>query len=183
MRLIALHGPLGSGKTTIAEVMVNNYGYRRVSFAAPLYDMLEAGGFGRPKTQAEKAAVIERLSKILGKDITWRHAAQTLGTEWGRNCLDERIWGALALAKCNDPDGAYVIDDLRFENEAQMVREAGGLVVHIDGRKGDAGLYGVHQSETPLRRAMTDYVFDNSSNGSTELLKCIEDLLYCMASR
>lgn len=177
MILIALHAPAEGGKTTAAEMLVKHYGFKRISFAAPLYDMLEAGGFGRPKTSAEKEAIIP------GLDFSWRHAAQTLGTEWGRRCLGENIWTQLALRKCSDFDGRYVIDDCRFENEATAVREFDGTVVHIVGRVsqhvGDAAKK--HESERGLVFMDGDYRLNNS--GTLHDLQCgLENLLYAVTS-
>lgn len=179
MILIAFAGKLGSGKTTAAQILVNFHGFKRVSFAAPLYDMLEAGGFGRPKTLEEKMTPMPMLL-ALGVEperATWRHAAQTLGTEWGRRCLSENIWAALALARCNDPDGKYVIDDCRFENEAALLRACGGKVVHIVGRKVDAGVAGGHESEKGLLfYPDTDSLLENNE-GLSELESKVWDLV------
>jgi hypothetical protein len=171
MILIALAAPAGGGKTTAAEMLVKSFNFTRISFAAPLYDMLEAGGFGRPKTLEEKQAIIP------GLDFSWRHAAQTLGTEWGRRHLHEDIWSKLALRKASDPDGSYVIDDCRFENEAQIVRDAGGHVVHITGRQGDIGGSVLHESEKGLVQRMHDYRIDNSGSPA-QLMHNLQNLLY-----
>lgn len=180
--LVALHGPLGSGKTTAAKVLVDLYGFVRVSFAAPLYDMLEAGGFGRPETLEQKMAVMPGLSNALGKEITWRHAAQTLGTEWGRRCLGENVWTALALAKCRNPDYDYVIDDCRFENEATAVREMGGTVVHIVGRRIESLAAG-HESEKGIAfDPEQDFRLDNSGN-KEQLVRRMLDMRFAVLSR
>jgi hypothetical protein len=178
MILIALHAPAEGGKTTAAEMLVKHYGFKRISFAAPLYDMLEAGGFGRPKTSAEKEAIIPGLG------FSWRHAAQTLGTEWGRRCLSESIWTDLALRKCSDINGRYVIDDCRFENEAHAVRAACGTVVHIRGRVsahvGDAAKK--HESEKGIRfMEHEDYVLNNSGT-LQDLQRHLEAMVYAVTS-
>lgn len=143
MKLIGFHGPAGAGKDTCGAYLVEHFGFERLSFAAPIYDMLEIAGFGRPKDQPAKEANIEWLGK------SWRHLAQTLGTEWGRQCVDPELWVKLAMHKVqSNPDKAYVITDVRFENEAKMIRATGGLVVHIRGRKAEGTLQ--HASEVPL---------------------------------
>lgn len=173
MILIAFAAPAEGGKSTAAQLLVQHHGFTRVSFAAPLYDMLEAGGFGRPRTSAEKEAIIPGLG------FSWRHAAQTLGTEWGRRCLREDIWTTLALRKCRDEDGRYVIDDCRFENEAQAVRRMGGHLVHLTGRRsehvGDAAKQ--HESERGLKWFHGDHTIDNSTTLNDLHLR-IADLLY-----
>jgi hypothetical protein len=127
-----------------------------VSFAAPLYDMLEAGGFGRPKTLEEKEAIIPYLG------FSWRHAAQTLGTEWGRNTLREDIWTMLAIGKLHQ-SGRYVFDDLRFENEAKAIRDMGGYIIHIRGRRGGDGS-DQHASELGIKEQPGDRLINNEAD-------------------
>lgn len=176
MILIALAAPAEGGKTTVAEMLVKHYGFKRISFAAPLYDMLEAGGFGRPKTSAEKEAVIPDLG------FSWRHAAQTLGTEWGRRHLREDIWTTLALRKCSDINGRYVIDDCRFENEATAVREMGGTVAHITGRKsnfvGEAAKQ--HESEKGLKQHAHEDYFLRNDGTLHDLQAHVENMIYAV---
>lgn len=82
--------------------------------------------------------------------LTPRHAMKTLGTEWGRNCYWD-TWARRAVkdaltvlddhleynrevgvvpAITRDYDGV-VIPDVRFKNEMQVIREAGGKLVRI----------------------------------------------------
>jgi hypothetical protein len=172
MILIAFAAKAGAGKTTAAKLLVEKAGFTRLSFAEPLYNMLEAGGFGRPKTFEEKEAIIPGLG------FSWRHAATTLGTEWGRVHLGQNIWSMLALRKACDPDGRYVLDDCRFNNEAQIVREAGGHVVHILGRALETQASG-HASEAGVNFQPEDYQLYNSGNMKA-LEISLEALLYAV---
>jgi hypothetical protein len=73
---------------------------------------------------------------------TPRHAMQTLGTQWGRDCIGKdfwlNLWGQRALQTLRD-GGRVVVDDCRFPNEAQLIRRVGGDIYKIDGRGGIAG--------------------------------------------
>lgn len=68
------------------------------------------------------------VPQLCGKST--RHAMQTLGTEWGRDCIDKDFWvqatlrGAVAAGKA-------VISDVRFKNEAAAIKEHGGVLVQI----------------------------------------------------
>jgi hypothetical protein len=155
MNIIAFAGPAGAGKTTCAQYLVQRHGYERMSFATPMYKMLEALGLGWPKTQAEKEANIPWLG------VSWRHAATTLGTEWGRQMINKDLWVICALRACN-PKGNYVIDDCRFENEATFIRGSGGLIVHITGRKMENTQAANHASEAGIAVQPADYYLDNS---------------------
>lgn len=166
VNLLGFAGPAGSGKDTCAQFFVQR-GWKKDSFAAPMYKGLEAMGFGWPETQAEKEAIIE------GIGVSWRHAAQTLGTEWGRNLIHPDLWTELARNRIKEetylhvPSTRFVFADVRFENEAAMIREMGGIVVHILGRRLGTGNDN-HISEQTLLWDKTDFPLWNQ-DGVEEL--------------
>lgn len=165
-RIVGFHGPAGSGKDTCGAVLVDTLGYTKLSFAAPIYKALEAMGFGWPQTQAEKEAAIEWLElRDAGRKARWRDLGQTLGTEWGRNLINPDLW--LLVAKHTieqNPNTSYVFTDVRFENEAAAVREMGGIVVHLRGRREEATANKGHASEQPLAVYPGDYTFFNDQD-------------------
>ena len=64
---------------------------------------------------------------------TPRQAMQWLGTEWGRELVNPSLWiDAWKVAVDREPDRLIVVDDVRFSNEAQAIRERGGIVVKIE---------------------------------------------------
>ena len=79
---------------------------------------------------------------------------QTLGTEWGRETIDQDIWvNSVRRMLTKSFFSEYtpvIIDDLRFENEAKMVREMGGEVWEID-RKNFAPESDEHVSEAGVK--------------------------------
>lgn len=74
---------------------------------------------------------------------TPRYAMQTIGTEWGRGIIGDSLW--VNAWRSTLPKGNIVVDDVRFENEADAVRELGGVVVRIV--RGDTISVGDHESE------------------------------------
>jgi hypothetical protein len=78
--------------------------------------------------------------------------------------VDSELWTKLAMSKvAADPDSRFVITDVRFENEAKMIRETGGLVVHLRGRKHEGTLQ--HASEQPLAFFPGDVTVWNDAQG------------------
>jgi len=78
-----------------------------------------------------------------------RQLLQSLGTDWGRDMVSETIWiDAMRRMISDQSFDVIIIDDCRFENEAQMVRDMGGIVVGLE-RDGIA-YTGEHKSETPV---------------------------------
>ena len=124
--IIGFSGPAGAGKSTAAKVLVEQRGFRLVKFAGPLKAMMRAMGLGDDHIEG---ALKEVIHPVLG--CTPRHAMQTLGTEWGRNCIDPDLWVNLAREDVCSGHGKVVLDDVRFENEAEMVRSCGGVIVEV----------------------------------------------------
>ena len=146
--VIALTGLAGSGKSTARKYLVEKHGYKLVKFAGPLKDMLRAIGLSEAQIEGElKETPCEWLQ---GK--TPRHAMQTLGTQWGRDCIGLAFWIELWVRRVNlivAAGGRVVVDDCRFPNEAEEVRKLGGVVWRLVGR---GGIAGAHESEAGCGR-------------------------------
>jgi hypothetical protein len=164
MTIIGLCGLAGSGKTTIANHLVQHHGFVRLPFAGPLKAMTAAFGLGPREMGGDLKEVPSDL--LCGK--TPRQFMQLLGTEFGRDLIGEDVWVRAwerALGEIA-PDGfqplRIVADDLRFENEAATIRKRGGSVVHLirDGAGSATG--GGHSSERPERLGGVKVVNDRS---------------------
>jgi len=130
-KLIALCGHKGVGKSTYASFLAGKTGHV-FSFATPLKSMLTA-------VFPNEYVLNKKDEKIPYFDVTARYLLQTLGTEWGREMVDQNIWIKLLrvrLIECltDTVVTPLVVDDLRFDNEAEMIRELGGEVWHLDRR-------------------------------------------------
>lgn len=142
-RLVALTGAAGSGKSTATKFLVERHGYTLVKFAGPLKDMLRA--IGLSEDQIEGGLKEEPCFWL--QDRTPRYAMQTLGTEWGRNCMGDGFWVELWARRVNQITAGgnrVVVDDCRFPNEAAAVRELCGMIIKLEGR---GGIAGAHASE------------------------------------
>jgi hypothetical protein len=125
--IIGLGGPKGSGKSFAADWLVANRGYTRVKFATALKNMLRVLGL----TDEHIEGALKEVPCDLLNGRTPRHAMQTLGYEWGRNCIDDALWVDTWRRRVEAIDGPVVVDDVRFPNEVEMVRRMGGIVVLI----------------------------------------------------
>lgn len=143
MKIVGITGVAGAGKDTVADHLVARFGYVKVSMAAPLKAGLAAMGWPEPNNRDDKEKLIE------GFDFSWRQAAQRLGTEWGRG-LDPEVWVKAMALRLRRADDRIVISDIRFENEAKMVRELGGKMLFIAGRAADLGDQATHVSEAGI---------------------------------
>jgi len=137
--IIGFIGFIGSGKDTAADYLVNFHGFRRDSFAATLKDavsyifgwdrtLLE----GRTKESREwREQIDEWWSNRLGKPITPRYILQYWGTEVCRNGFHNDIWIASLENKIRKTHDNVVITDVRFPNEIDAIKNAGGKVFRI----------------------------------------------------
>ncbi|WP_050577743.1 deoxynucleotide monophosphate kinase family protein [Sinorhizobium meliloti] len=139
-RLVALTGAAGSGKSAATKFLVERHGYTLVKFAGPLKDMLRALGFDDDEIEGELKET--PLEMLCGK--TPRQAMQTLGTQWGRDCIGEDFWIRMWRLRAAMVGGRVVVDDCRFPNEAEAIRQLGGMIIKLEGR---GGIAGQHASE------------------------------------
>ena len=154
--IIALTGPKGIGKTTIAREIESRDWMDRciLSFADPLRRMIaQIIPMSLMTDPKEKEVPLDWMG---GKSP--RQLLQSLGTDWGRDMVSETIWiDAMRRMISDQSFDVIIIDDCRFENEAQMVRDMGGIVIGLE-REGIA-YTGEHQSEMPVQ---ADAIIDAS---------------------
>lgn len=128
--LIGLSGAAGAGKDTAADHLADRHGFVKMSLAAPLYQMLEAMT-GIPAARLSDRSVKERPVDWLG--VSPRRLLQTLGTEWARNTVGDDVWIKHLFRRIDEAGNApgFVITDVRFENEAQAVKDRGGHIIEV----------------------------------------------------
>jgi hypothetical protein len=156
--IIAFTGLAQSGKTTAANAFIS-IGYDRMSFAEPLKAMVQC-----LTPCVDKDA---RPPSLCGKSL--REVYQTLGTDWGRKMVGEDIWILAGRARIemllddveSDIIRGIVIDDIRFDNEADLVRKMGGMVIEIT-RSSVPQME--HASEAGISRDLIDYTFANEGD-------------------
>lgn len=161
--LIGLTGRAGCGKDTVAEHLEADYGFSTMSFAGPL-KKTAATLFNLPDLYFHNRELKEKpLEDWDG--LSPRHILQMLGTEAVRNTFGENFWIKRWL---NEYSGVsiysnVVVTDVRFNNEAQIIRDLGGIIVHIV-RPGDRSLdlaAGKHASEVGIKLYPNDITMRN----------------------
>lgn len=142
-RIIGIAGPAGSGKDTVAKMFVElKPDARIVALADPMKRFcLEVFGWEPERLWGPS----ERRAEPDADGLTARVALQRLGTEWGR-ALRQDVWIDYLLRTSLAAWGDTVVTDIRFPNEAEKIRSAGGVVVFVTGRA-SAGVP-AHESES-----------------------------------
>lgn len=143
LKLIGLCGLAGSGKSTVARTLVKNHGFIRRPMAYPLKAMIGALGIGPELLDGD--AKVKEVPMEMFNGRTLREAMQTLGTEWGRAQFGDNFWVNMWMR--NRPPTDTVCDDVRFPNEADMIRSLGGKVVRVLRPGAGSSVNATHASE------------------------------------
>jgi hypothetical protein len=158
VRIVALAGSIGSGKSTVAEMLPALH----IQWADPIYAALAAMlgvSVEWLHDRSNKDAVIEWLG------VTPRHLLQTLGTEWGRDMIHPDLWVKLVERRIVRAAAAgydtFAICGTRFPNEAALVRRYGGEVWWVD--RGPVVVEASHRSERLLAAGDCDRVIHNTT--------------------
>lgn len=129
MKLIGLIGKARVGKDTVAAYLYRQHDFEQTSFAAPMKQMLAVAFPDVNFHSGDRETPIDWLDK------SPRQLMQTLGTEWGRNCVHPDLWTLLAerqIEKARQRQfHGLVLSDVRFHNEADMILRNGGELWHI----------------------------------------------------
>lgn len=118
MPRIAITGLAGTGKTTIADAISAHFKVPKLSIARPVKRLGEA--------------VARRLGIDPADKVAVRPIFDAIGTE-GRT-IDPRIWInmlALLLGDADDQQG-FTVDDVRYANEAELLKAHGFLVLRVE---------------------------------------------------
>ncbi len=137
--IIGICGLIGSGKGTVADVLVEQ-GFTKISFADKLKDGVAAVyGWDRamlegdtPESREWREAQDDFWTNETGRIITPRIVLQEFGTDCMRNGFYGGVWvSAVKQILINNTNIDYVIPDVRFENEVNMIRQVGGQVWEV----------------------------------------------------
>lgn len=165
--IIGLVGKMRAGKTTAAEVLVSHLGFVEKYFAEPLKTVV-AQLFRMSR---------EQLYTQKGKE-TWDDrydSSPRIVMQWFGQVVRDRFPGVwemrLKEAVLEDRTGRpIVVSDIRYDAEAEAVRELGGIIIQIV-RPEKLGLWQRvsqlfdrrrwHKSERGIRKDLVDIVIIN----------------------
>jgi hypothetical protein len=168
--LIGLVGPAGAGKDTTAQILAESWRQDGIAcsvlaFAEPIKRMtvafLQSFDLEDPEAYVVNRDLKEAVIPEIG--VSARHIMQTLGTEWGQQCIGRSVWiksmhqsmlGFMARG-CQH----FVITDVRFEHEADWVRSQGGMIWRIE--RPHVAPVRAHASESGLSRIRSDVLIVN----------------------
>lgn len=167
--IIALTGPAGAGKDTVADFLVEHHGYTKLAFADALRDEVGRAFDISVKllTQREtkehpmSALALQRcmdqgfMARVaIGKSWSTPRSPRQIMQWWGteyRRAQDQHYWVDAFMTRLikEHQQGNYrfVVTDVRRANEAELLRELGGSLLQIT-RPGFEPQPGAHSTET-----------------------------------
>jgi hypothetical protein len=158
-KIIGIAGRAGSGKDTVADFLKEVAHFKSVAFAEPIRAGMRAilGLEDKHFQHPDKEVVLEQFGK------SPREMMQTLGTQWGRECVNKDLWLILAGSKIKaHQDAGYnvAVTDVRFDNEAEYIRSKGGTIWHL--YRDTAGTPHMHASESGIEFEPWDEIINNN---------------------
>ena len=187
--ILGLTGRMGAGKDTVAHrlaIMLHpDTAVERRAFADPLKESVCAL-FGIRRWQLELMkndpdAYIELsapYSNVNTTRVTPREFMQRYGLEAHREVFVDDFWLDLTLPKhtITPTKTLIVVTDCRFPNEAERVKELGGIVFEVVGPQGQMDPGAAHASERALPTHLLDgYIYNDKQDGFEYLHQSIAD--------
>lgn len=166
--IIGIAGRATSGKS-LAALTLKSSGWKVRAFADPIKEALAAVGLTHEQLYGSEK---ELPSDILGGN-TPRFAMQSLG-DWGRDNFGKGFYVRILRSRIMQlpVDTRIAVEDVRYQNEADMIRAFGGTVVMI--RRSGADASPVEHSSEALDFTY-DFVLDNDGTAK-EFMDAVEEV-------
>lgn len=169
--IIGIHGFKQSGKDTLADLLVREFGFTKIAFADKLKETLHLI-FNVPKdklwgSDEDKQSLtevrwsdfskIQRDDKIDSTFLSIRELMQIFATEVCRSEMPG-IWYQFLDLKRSDK---LIVSDVRFQNEADFLKSKGAFLFKVN-RPAISG--GIHASEAGLHDDLMDDIYLNDKS-------------------
>ena len=159
--LIGITGKKKSGKDSFFKALQDHGGPRLVRYA-----------FGDDLKSEVAAACDCTVAQIEKDKRLFRPMLQWWGTDFRRNCYGDDYWVRKmerTLGQVGSPSAESgetpglrpvpVITDVRFLNEAALVKSKGGIIIRVVGGQSEAG--DLHRSEVEMDQIQADHLIQN----------------------
>jgi len=129
-KIIGVSGKKGSGKDTFFEIVNESaaYIYDNKKFADKLKEICILIS-GMDKEFFYDRNKYSEYMKIWNMDC--REMMQKIGTDVFRNNFDTDIWVKALESNIND-NSNWIVTDVRFPNEVDMIKRHGGLIIRVN---------------------------------------------------
>ena len=198
----SIYGKNKSGKTTLANILVNEYGFVKLSFADALRELSKilfgvdtswktndpwSVTFGYmdsvnwlfsviKNADSVKQSFINKIKKATTKDEAYRITLEVLGTDIFRNLVLDDFWcatTAFAVIKNAALGKNVVIDDMRFPDEYELLNNLNSIFIQIIAPFEEP--VGEHCSQKHVSDFKEDYTINNNGT-KKDLLNKFKEL-------
>ena len=152
--LIGISGKIGSGKSTLALFLnILRPEYKRNSFAENV----------RKVTSISTGIPIENMRSSDDKNVyveEWNMTVGELFQTWGTKGreINPDAW-VNSLFSAFDENSRWVIDDVRYPNEADRIRAKGGILIRLEGDPKNIRLNSKRNLDHESEMALDNYPF------------------------
>ncbi len=188
--IIGISGKIGSGKDTVAGIIqeLTNDRWEAKKYADKLKQVchIVCGGDIRDQFSREgKAIYISSFGMTIGE------IQQLVGTNAMRDNFDENVWVKALMNDYVPSKGGnvpnWIITDVRFPNEAAVIRKNGGYLLRLEGDPVDVRKNSDRDLSHPSETSLDDYRYWDGiiyNTGSMDDLKrYVENFLVDVENR
>jgi hypothetical protein len=124
---IGLTGMARAGKDTVAKILINHWGYTRISVADPLKFGIDAalGCFGATPADETKDDLIPELG-VTPRQIWKDFSEEFLKPKFGRD-----IMAKIMAKRAQQMEGPLIVTDVRFNEEAELLYSQGFKIIKV----------------------------------------------------
>jgi hypothetical protein len=184
--VVGIAGAARHGKDTAARILIERLGFVRLAYGDAMKCGLLAVDPYITWKMTWRGPRLVRLSEVIA-EFGWdeakrrypevRRSMQRYGTEGGRDIHGYECW-LRPVAQCIDSQpGRYVITDVRFDNEADVVHDRGGVVCRVV-RPGYNNLTAQHVSEA-LPSSCVDHDILNDGTSAQLQTRVMQYVVRC----
>lgn len=169
--IIGLTGKKQSGKSTAAQYIKETYGAVRLNFKDGLIAELIQNFPDLLKYYQHQYGVLDVEDLFIAKEPPIRFLMQNYGTEVRRHD-NPHYWVDQWKLRAT---GNVVVDDVRFINEANAVKEKGGIIIRIE--RPDMESTDTHQSEMEMDSIIPDFTIVSTLGDLNKLYRDIDAIV------
>lgn len=160
-KLIGITGNANAGKDTLADYIINNKNnsFIKDALAKPIKDIM-INQLGFTYQQCYNQQLKQTIDDFWG--LTPREVMLLIGTKMFRQNWRYDFWVKLMQKKIIDnADQNIIVSDVRFENQGQMIKSHGGIIICVE--RPNNPIKVKHVSENGLPKHLIDCTIVNDS--------------------
>ena len=186
-RLLGVIGLKNSGKDTVGDYLVSQFGFTKYAFAHPVKQVCKTI-FSLSDEQLENRVLKEKKDPRWG--ISPREMFQRVGTDFGQFTIFKifpelkeklsyrELWVKIFEQWYNENSNLdIVVTDVRFKHEAKKIKEMGGQIIKINRKLGENDSHISEMELNEISKEHIDYEIDNNYK-LVDLYSQIDTLIY-----